>query len=369
MPYRPRDIYRGHRKFRLPLTIFLFVIAFIIIGGVSMFFFLQRYVVYESSGVTLQLPGGTEQTSADEAILATPTPTFEPVTVEIVWEDPDFSELDLGGWEDLDTVQARFIPLDTVISPSMFSTAVEAARAEGYSGVVLQMKDDSGRLAWPSAVSAAQAYGTAGSTDVSETIAALHEAGMTVAAQISCFADTLMWERNWPVALQSGGSPYKDAEGKCWLDPYNRTIRTYLTDLALELAAMGFDEIILADLYHPISEAGFTYSITLQTEADPVVAVCQAGRRVAEALEDTETAVSARLDADSLRNGLGDQTGQDIDIFWRLFARLYCPSGYDMAASDTELAVDAMNAGDSNIRFVPVSAYIPEGSESYVITS
>ena len=370
MPYRPRDIYRGRRKFRVPLTIFLFVLAFLLIGGVSLFFFLQRYLVYDANGVTLQLPSKTEQAEVEQMeTLVTPKPTFEPVTVDIIWEDPDFSQIDLGGWEDLDAVQARFIPLDTVINANALSSAVTAAQAEGYSGAVLEMKDDSGRLAWPSGASMAQSYGTAGPADVSAAIEALHEAGMTAAARISCFADTLIAERNWPVALQSGGSPYVDNDKRHWVDPYNRTVRTYLTELALELAAMGFDEIILADLYHPVSEAGFTYSTALQTQADPVAAVCQAGRRVVEALADTGVAVSAQIDADSLRNGQGSQTGQDINIFWRLFARLYCPTSPDMAASDTELAVDAMNAGDGGIRFVPVCLYIPEGSPSYVITS
>ena len=368
MPYRPRDIYRGRRKFRVPLTIFLFVIAIILVGGVSMFYFLQRYIVYDASGVTLQLPSRRSE-SVEETLQATPKPTFEPVTVEIVWEDPDFSEIDYGGWEELDTVQARFIPLDTVIVANSLATAMNAAQAEGYSGVVLEMKDASGRLAWTSSAAMAQAYGTAGAADVTEVITTLHEAGMTVAAQMSCFADGLMAERNWPVALQSVGSTYTDSDGVKWLDPYNRTIRTYLTDLAKELAAMGFDEIILADLYHPISEAGFTYSTTLQTEPDPVTAVCQAGRRIVEALEGAGVPVSARINVASLRNDQGSQTGQDMDIFWRMFARLYCPTSYDMAATDTELAEDAMNAGDIQIRFVPVSMYIPEGSQSYVVTS
>ena len=132
---------------------------------------------------------------------------------------------------------------------------------------------------------------------------------------------------------------------------------------------MGFDEIVLADLEHPVADgdAPFTYTTELRTSPDPVVAVCQMGRRVAAALEGTGAAVSVRLNDASLRQGLGAQTGQDISIFWRLFARLYCPTGPDLLANDMELAIDKMNDGDKDVRFVPVSYAIPDVCDSCVI--
>ncbi len=368
MPYRPKDIYRGRRKFRVPLNIFLFVLVFLIVGSVGAFYLLQQFIVYDASGVHLEFSGGRE-TPAPEQSDATPEPTVEPVTVEVIWEDPDFAEVDLGGWEDLEPVKGLFVPQQTVTDPNALASAVSLVTSgDFYSGAVLEMKSRSGQLVWPSAAATAVAYGTAGATDVTGVIAELHAAGKTVAAQISCFADNLLIARNWTVALQSGGAAYVDGNGVSWADPYNRTVRAYITDLAQELAAMGFDEIILADLYHPISESGFTYTVTLRTAPNPVVAVCQLGKRVAEALAGTGTAVSARLDATSLRTGQGSQTGQDIDIFWRLFARLYCPTYPDVLASDMEMALDQLNDGEADVRFVPVIGVVPENCASYVIS-
>ena len=367
MPYRPKDIYRGRRKFRVPLNIFLFVLVFLIVGSVGAFYLLQQFIVYDASGVHLEFSGGQE-TPAPEQGGATPEPTVEPVTVEVIWEDPDFAEVDMGGWEDLEPVKGLFVPQQTVTDPNALASAVSLVTSgDFYSGAVLEMKSRSGQLVWPSASATAVAYGTAGATDVTGVIAELHAAGKTVAAQISCFADNLLIARNWTVALQCGGAAYVDGNGVSWADPYNRTVRAYITDLAQELAAMGFDEVILADLYHPISENGFTYTVTLRTAPNPVVAVCQMGKRVAEALQDTGTAVSARLNAASLRAGQSAQTGQDLDIFWRLFARLYCPTSPDLLAGDLELATEAMNGGDANVRFVPIMGLMPEGHESFVI--
>ncbi len=371
MPYRPKDIYRGRRKFRVPLTILLFVLVFIVVGSVAMFFLLQQYMVYDADGATLQLPFGREDEAAPDGTGATPKPTFEPVQVQVIREDPDFEDLDMGTWDDLSSVQGLFIPFDTVIDPTAMASSLSAVQSGGFNMAVLEMKNAGGRLAWPSAAETALAYRTSGTMDVTTAITTLHDAGMTVAAQISCFADSLLLQHNWSFALRDTSDNVVAApNGSYWLDPYNQTVRIYLTDLAQELAAMGFDEIILADLYHPVSdvENGFNYSEQLATAPDPVVAVCQMGRRIVNALADTDTVVSARISADSLRAGQGARTGQDLDIFWRMFARLYCPTEYEILASDKELAVDKMNGGDADARFVPIMGLIPEdGTKSYVI--
>ena len=91
------------------------------------------------------------------------------------------------------------------------------------------------------------------------------------------------------------------------------------------------------------------------------------GRRIAESVKDRGVPVSALISGNSLRNGLSAQTGQDISVFWKLFARLYCPTDAWTAASDLELAAESMNGGDAGVRFVPVSELIPEGMKSYEV--
>lgn len=368
MAYRPKDIYRGRRKFRVPLTIFLFVLAGLFIGAVVLFYALQQYLVYDQSGVTLQLPFMQTEAPVVAEDNGTSVQAYEPVAVQVVYDEPDFSDVDLGGWDSLKPTRTRFISYADAVSETRLAAAISNATSGDFTGVVLELKNKSGQLAWASECELAVAYGTAGTMDYTETIAALHEQGYTVAAQISCCADELMATRNWPVTLQLvSGTPYKDSNGVYWLDPYNRSIRSYIADLVAELAAMGFDEIILANLYHPISDGTFIYSVTLQTAADPVVAVSQMGRRAVEAAAGTDTAVSILIDGDSLRSGRGAQTGQDLSILWRIFARIYCPTDAWSAADDMELAIDSMNAGDAGVRFVPVSELVPEGMKSYEI--
>lgn len=379
MPYRPKDIYRGRRKYRVPLTIALFVLAFLIIAAVALFYILQQFLVYDQTGVRLQLPFMASETVEEAPPEAEVTPTFEPVEVQVVYEEPDFSDLDLGGWEELAPTKAKFIPYADAANEQKLSAALNAVSGDDYNGVVLELKDRKGQLAWTSDCDMAVAYGTTGFMDYSETVASLHERGMTAAAQISCLADDLLGARNWPVALRTAdGAVYTDPDGTCWLDPYNRSVRQYIADLLSELAAMGFDEILLADLYHPVGETvyndegepigtGFQYSVTVQTTPDPVNAVCQMARRLAEDMGESGVTVSAVIDEASLLAGDGARTGQDLGIFWRIFARLYCPCESWNAMTDLEAAAETLNGGSVGVRFVPVCEYFPEDFDSFLI--
>lgn len=381
MPYRPKDIYRGRRKYRVPLMIGLFILALLVVGTVVLFYVLQQFLVYDQTGVSLQLPFMQTENAVEETDTEV-VPTFEPVTVQVIYEEPDFSDMDLGGWQSLTATRARFIPYAEAADEMKLNTALANISPEEYTGVVLELKDPTGKLAWASTCDTAINFGTAGSMDYTETVAALHERGLTAAAQISCLTDELLATRNWLVTLQTENGAYTDPDGRCWLDPYNRTVRDYIADLMAELSAMGFDEIILADLCHPVRSGwdesadgetsagtGFTYSVTLQTEPNPVNAVCQMARRLVEGMGDTETAVSAVIDEASLVSGEGVRTGQDITLFWRIFARLYCPCEPWDAATDLEYAGEAMNGGEAAIRFVPVcGAYEgPDGFDSFVL--
>lgn len=380
MPYRPRDIYRGRRKYRVPLTIGLFVLGFLLIGAVAMFYILQQFLVYDQTGVRLQLPFMAQET-VEEVPEVEVTPTFEPVEVQVIYEEPDFSDVDLGSWDTLTPTKAKFVPYADAVSDARLIAALAAVSSDDYDGVVLELKDRGGQLAWTSDCDMAVAYGTTGFMNYTETVASLHERGLTVAAQISCLADDLLCSRNWPVALRSmDGTVYTDSAGTGWLDPYNREVRSYILDLMNELAAMGFDEIILADLYHPVGETvfnddgeivgtGFQYSVTVQTTPNPVNAVCQMARRLAESMQESESGVtvSAVIDEASLLSGDSARTGQDLGIFWRLFARLYCPCDNWNAMTDLEAAAETLNGGSIGARFVPVCEFFPEDFDSYLI--
>lgn len=350
----------------MPLIILLFTVAFMFVTVIGLFYGLQQFIVYDQNGVTLQFSKTETETVAAEPESLYHKPDISGINVNLVFLDPDFSDVNLVDAEEYAKVRAVWIPAETTLSSVKLAAEIVALDTENCNTVVLEMKGPSGQLAWSSNATLAVNYGTNGTTDFIEIVAQLHEKGLRAVAAISCCADTLMGMRNWPVALLNPlGTPYTDGDGGYWLDPYNRSVREYIIELMTDLAQLGFDEIVLTNLYHPVNEDGFIYSTTLRTEPNPSAAIGQLAVKCAEAMADYDVAVSACLNQSSLRNGLAEQTGQDVDLFWRCFDRLYCFSDTENADSDLNLA---LSYGGETLRFVPVCTdAVPDGFPSYAL--
>ncbi len=366
MAYRSRDVYRGRRKYTLPLMILLFALAFLLLGTVLAFYGLQQFIVYDETGVTLQFSRPAEEAESEDGSETPAGPDLSGMTVNIVYRDPDLSEVSLPVGEDTQALQAGYIHFAEIQDPETLAARVEALRQEKYEAIVFEMKTEAGYLAWASQSATAYSYGLSGTQDITETLTALAEAGVHTTARISVCADDLLAVRNWPIALKTqAGTPYVDESGHYWLDPYNRATRLYILELMEELAAMGFDEILLDDLYHPMSDAGFSYSVNLHVEPNPAAAVGQLAVKLAQEAQELGVELSVCVDAHSLRHSLAASTGQDVELFWRIFERLYCPTDTEMAASDRDAA---LRAGGAAERFVPICAYqSPDNFSAYAV--
>ncbi len=366
MPYSSRDIYRSRRKFRTPLLILLFLLTFLLVLAVVAFYGLQQFLVYDQSGVSLQFSRDTSSETVESAQPTTvPTPDVSGMQVNIVFTDPSFDDIALSVGEDLTPLRARQLGFAEVLDSAKLTAGIAAAVEARCNAVVLEMKTSAGQLAWRSSTELAVNYGTTGAADLTETLAALHEQGLYAVAKLSVCADDLMAVRNWPIALRgSDGQPYKDADGHYWLDPYNHELRSYIIQLMQELAGMGFDEILLTDLAHPVTDAELQYSVTLRTEANPSAAVSQLARKLAEAMQDSGVRLSVQIAESALDAESAAKTGQDLTVLWKLFDRIVCPCTSEQAEADRTAA---LTMGGSDERFVPFCTWsAPDGWDSYI---
>jgi hypothetical protein len=362
VPINPnKDVYRGRRKHRTLVTVIVSIVALLIIAAVTLFYSLQKYIVYDKDGLSLELPFLATQSpdSPDDTADPDVRPTSN-VVAEIVVESPDFSDIVADAGENLGPLRALYVSQEEIGAGDLpaYAASLESRNA---GALVLEMKPASGQLTWASAVDITVSYGTNGVNDLTESIASLKEQGVYLVAQLSCFADELMATRNTPVSLKNpDGTVYMDSDGICWLDPYNREVRQYVIDLAAELAAMGFDEILLTGLRHPAQTEGLVYSQEMTVAVDPRSCISNNAVGITEALAGTDVHVSALYDMNDARNGTSDSATQDATLFFKVFDRLYFYSVSEYYAFDCAFLEERLENGDASLRLVPIMPSSPD---------
>ena len=285
--------------------------------------------------------------------------------------DPDYSAVPATAGEGLADMAAVFVPAQDV-SMSGVGRYMSVMSSYGANALVLEVKPVSGQLVWASSSPTAAAYSLNGTLDLEAMVAALRQQDedgeLYLVAQLSCCIDGLLAERCPSAALRfATGAAYADSEG-AWLDPYSATVGAYLSELCSELAEMGFDELLLKSLSLPITEEAIGFSVELSSTPTPEAAVCGLAVELTNALEAYDIPVSAILDTTSLRSGLADKSGQNLELFGKVFDRLCSAtdsawlSGVDRDSIDQYLSL-----GSLETRYVPIMNYVPEGFTSCII--
>jgi hypothetical protein len=125
---------------------------------------------------------------------------------------------------------------------------VEKLIAAGGNTVILDGKDMSGMLSYPSKVSLASEIGANGSPvtrDLAKLIHYLHERNIHVGMRLVLFYDQLLATERPEFALRDSISaePLLENGKVAWVDPSHPTVQEYNLAIARELAEMGVDEI------------------------------------------------------------------------------------------------------------------------------
>ena len=362
------EVYRGRRKRLNVLGVVFGALAALILLTVVLFFGLQKYIVFEHDGVRVALPGAA---AGEDGPLPNDETAPEQVNAVLEITDPDYSAVPATAGEGLANMAAVFVPAQDV-SMSGVGRYMSVMSSYGANALVLEVKPVSGQLVWASSSPTAAAYSLNGTLDLEAMVAALRQQDeddeLYLVAQLSCCIDGLLAERCPSAALRfATGAAYADSEG-AWLDPYSATVSAYLSELCSELAEMGFDELLLKSLSLPITEEAIGFSVELSSTPTPEAAVCGLAVELTNALEGYDIPVSAILDTTSLRSGLADKSGQNLELFGKVFDRLCSAtdsawlSGVDRDSIDQYLTL-----GSLETRYVPIMNYVPEGFTSCIV--
>jgi hypothetical protein len=197
-----------------------------------------------------------------------------------------------------DRLRAVYMPPSAVLSAAERVRFLEGLPGE-INAVMLDIKDSDGSVLFKTDVNEATEWATVspGAIDLSALSGELEERGLALIARMGTFGDVMASIANKELAVQyrAPGTAWLDdfAEngGRRWLNPYDKTARKYLIDLAADAAKKGAAMVVLNDLHFPRNSmtsdayfgetAGITRAGCLKTFADEAtLAVERAGGRL-----------------------------------------------------------------------------------------
>ncbi len=239
--------YRGRKTFTDILRIIAVVLLILVVLGGGLLLFGQRYLVYRDGGVTLELPFFHREKGDGSQ------PELGNISVVV---RPSASSSEQGEDQSEPAVDAVAVTAEELLN----GAAQEKAQRAGVSAIVVDMKMDSGALGWRSGEAIARNVRANSQTEqINERLTqCLSETQLHTVARLSCFKDGLVGADSGCVLRDSGGNRWKDSDGALWTTPENNAVRSYLARAAAELAAMGFDEVMLDHCGWPGDAAGET---------------------------------------------------------------------------------------------------------------
>ena len=363
---RVQEFYKGRRKRRnyavIPLLALLAVFSVILV----LFYGMQKYAVISKDGVKIELPiladGQTTSIDSEGHVIR----KFEPVSVPLSFDGPDYSYVHSKAGENAPPVRAIFVPSVNITPNKLIEYA---ARLVAGNALVLEMKPRSGVCLWESHTHMAQAYSLTQYSELTaampDIISTLRGQGIYMAAQISCCIDELLPTRTTAYCIHTEtGLNFTDGLGT-WLDPYNLDLRVWIAQMVQELYDIGFEEVILADVAHPsLAEAiPLVYTREISTPRSTAAAVCGLAASVADRLRGREKVLSiiCKTREALVRDDL--TTGQNAVLFMQMYDRVYLETDKYTYSFNVEDMAGNVRTGSVYDRLVPIVVnYIPDNT-------
>ena len=246
--------YRSRLAIKRALLIALGVLCAAALVVVGVVVYLERYAVYTNDGVYFpflhqQEPGSASQPGPQDETLSFPAVEIGPEGVaQRPGTDQPGSPADTQPAGSVRGVSLSYADLQ---DPQGCLDAIHAQ--EDCNTVLLQLKSSAGNFYYQS-----QLPGAASSLDnpgaVNELMQTLHREGYRLIARVTAFADSAYALDHIPESLQlANGALWMDSDGYYWLNAADEDVVQYLTNLSLELAGLGVNEIAFAGFAFPDS--------------------------------------------------------------------------------------------------------------------
>lgn len=321
--------YRGRRTvndtLKLVALILSVAVLVVFVGLVAG----QKYLVFTDEGLRLDLPFGEEEEHkvlepGDISVVVRPSSSADQ-------KEPDDAVVEESA------MAALLLSVDEIVN----GTAAQRLEEANANAVILDMKNEEGRLGWQSSQSLAAQYGlNAQREEINQELRRWNEGQTHTIARITCFRDNAIpYQRN-DMALRASYGNWRDELGLRWMNPDSAAARDYLTQLCVELAELGFDEILLDCWSFPVQGSLDTIVRSGSYEDGQFEAgVERFLSQVHTALERYDTALAVQTDRTVL-TGQDHVSGQTGAVLERWAHRIWVPEDGQLPALE-ELAGSA----------------------------
>jgi hypothetical protein len=133
-----------------------------------------------------------------------------------------------------------------VAGSDLIDKLVELTDTTEINTMVIDVKDDHGKISYAMDSAMAQEIGAVSNTisDMAALVNRLKEKNIYLIARIVAFKDPYLAEIRQDLAIKNqDGTIYRDNNGEGWVNPYNQKVWEYLVEVAGQAAAIGFHEI------------------------------------------------------------------------------------------------------------------------------
>ncbi|MCD8051839.1 MAG: putative glycoside hydrolase [Clostridiales bacterium] len=228
---------------------------------------------------------------------------------------------------------------------------VTAGYAEGdlknvsANGIMLYLKESSGALNYASSLDLSAVFNAScsesKSATITDTIAELNESDYYTLAYVDCFQDGSAGDSADYQLYDADGDAWYDGEDCTWADPANEEFQDYIVGMVQELAAMGYDEVVLNNAAYPTTGDADSLSADCYDPDTFEATISAFYAKLAEAVEGTDTIVSVITTTDAITGGADAVTGQTLENMLQLGGRLWVEADTDDAEALSQALTDA----------------------------
>lgn len=301
--------YHGRSRFRTFLKVLIALLLVVLAVAVAAVLFLDRYWVYDRNGARLEIPFLHQQDDSPPAqsqqgglVLVSPSPSLQP--------EPSY-------------LRAVLLPRTALYD----GTAQQQVTAAGANAAIFDMKADDGTLGYISDVDLARTIGSSASDpSLNAAIQSLCSGDLYTIARVSCFRDnTAPYQKNSLSIKTYSGYNWRDSGDIRWMSPTNEQARQYVVDVCVELAQLGFDEILLDYSAYPTQgklqniRTGSAYDAS---SFSTVVSGFYTQVRTALAAY-PDVRLSIVTDSDTVTNGANASSGQTAEMLCQVADRIW----------------------------------------------